>query len=59
MKEFTKEISNYLGVGRKNTMPHEPYNNKMKNLRLHTEQLLPQEPMAFGSICVCNSTNWD
>ena len=32
VKEFTKEISNYLGVGRKNTMPHEPYNNKMKNL---------------------------
>ena len=24
--------NDYLGMGQKNTMPHEPYNNKIKNL---------------------------
>ena len=32
VKEFNKQLSNFLGVGKKNTMPHEPFNNEMKNL---------------------------
>jgi len=34
IKKFDKEIGNFLGIGKKNTMPHEPYNNKIKNLGL-------------------------
>lgn len=26
----------------------------MKNLNLHTEQLLPQEQLAFGKVFLCN-----
>jgi hypothetical protein len=32
VKNLNKELCNYLGIGKKNTMPHEPYGNSIKNL---------------------------
>jgi len=31
----------------------------MKNLNLHTEQLLPQEHLALGKVFVCNGGTWE
>ena len=32
VKKFTPELSSYLGIGKKNTMPHEPYSSKLSSL---------------------------